>query len=518
MSGQNNGERKHLFGTTEKSDFILNMSQEQTYKFCGLYSIIAIAVLLAINIPYTFVKHTFDYVNDDGNKMYADSIFADYASILVVGAGLIGLWFFLVGRMKKEVIIGKNRSLSIIVLVIAVSAWSMFASGNISTGFFGYLDRSEGLLTILAYWGFFAAGMAVTGDKWRMKFTDFIVAAGLLNAVVGILQAIPALYDVVPNKFKDLFIRLGEKTLTDNEVFIEGEGIFEKGYASTGFLITPYALAAVMTISFALAASGFVFDKSGKKKVFYGVSAVACTTAAVLTKTVVGMIGIGAAVLAVLVIALVSVSAKKQKKPFALALCTALAVGACVIVLFVSGAAELKDEEVIYTDTIYRLSAGNLTDGKPRGNDTELWIYPYLWNDGAYVIELHPITGVGPDNWNAMLDEAKCTSDRSFNEYIDVAMQRGIICLGLYVIFLIITLKKAICAVGRHFKDGEKVSWAAVGILTALIGYIVQAFFSSGSNYSSPYFFLIAGIAWSYFAAENKAAKQGKAKGKAKTA
>ena len=268
-----------------------------------------------------------------------------------------------------------------------------------------------------------------------------------------------------------------------------------------------------MTISFALAASGFVFDKSGKKKVFYGVSAVACTTAAVLTKTVVGMIGIGAAVLAVLVIALVSISAKKQKKPFALALCTALAAGACVIVLFVSGAAELKDEEVIYTDTNYRLATG-----VPRKTDEGKWIYPYLWNDGAYLIELHPITGVGPDNWNAMLDEAKCTSDRSFNEYIDVAMQRGIICLGLYVIFLIITLKKAICAVGRHFKDGEKVSWAAVGILTALIGYIVQAFFSSGSNYSSPYFFLIAGIAWSYFAAENKVAKQGKAKGKAKTA
>ncbi len=509
MSGQKNGERKHLFGTTEKSDFILNMSQEQTFKLCGLYSLIAIAVLLAINIPYTFIKHTFDYADEDGVLHYADSMLADYASILVIGAGLIGFWFFLVGRMKKEIIVGKNKPLGIIVLIIAVSAWSMFASGNISTCFFGYLDRSEGLLTILAYWGFFAGGMSLTGDKWRMKVTDFLVAVGLLNAIVGILQAIPALYDVVPNKFKDLFIRIGEKTFTDSEFFVEGQGIFEKGYASTGLLITPFALAAVMTITFALAAAGFIFDKSGKKKVFYGVSAVACTAAAVLTKTVVGMIGIGAAVLVLLTIALIG-SIKKLKKPLVLALCVALASGACIVSLVAAGAAEFKDEEVIYTDSFYRLATGI-----PRETDEGKWIYPYLWNDGAYVIELHPIIGIGPDNWNDMYDEAQCTADRSYNEYIDVAMQRGLICLVLYIAFLLVTLKKAASAVAQHIRDEETVSWVAAGVLTALIGYLVQAFFNSGSNYSTPYFFLIAGFAWSYFAA-GKITQKKKEKGKSK--
>lgn len=510
MSEQKKEQRKHLFGSTEKSDFILNMSKEQTYKLCGLYSIIAIAILLVINIPYTFIKHTFDYVDEDNITHYADSMLADYASILVIAAGLVGFWFFLVGRMKKEIIIGKNRSLAVIVLVLAVSAWSMFASGDISTGFFGYLDRSEGLLTILAYWGFFAAGMSVTGDKWRLKVTDFIIAAGLFNAVVGILQAIPALDSVVPNKFKDLFIRLGEKTTADNEFFVAGQGIFEKGHAASGFLITPFALAAVMTITFGLAAAGFAFEKSGKKKIFYGVSAVACTTAAVLTKTVVGMIGVGAAALTVVITAIVYSAKKKQKKPLALALGTILAAGVCICSLVLSGAAEFKDEEVIYTDVFYRLSTG-----VPRENDEGLWIYPYLWNDGAYLIETHPITGVGPDNYGEMYN-AQCTTDRSFNEYIDVAMQRGIICLVLYVVFLLITVKKMCSAAAEHFKDDKTVCWVAVGLLCAFAGYLVQAFFNSGTNYSTPYFFIIAGIGWSYFAKGNPATEKSGKKDKKK--
>ena len=75
MADRKTEERKHLFGTTEKSDFILNMTQEQTYKLCGIYSMIAISVLLAINVMYTIAKHTFDYV-EDGITHNAEDLFA----------------------------------------------------------------------------------------------------------------------------------------------------------------------------------------------------------------------------------------------------------------------------------------------------------------------------------------------------------------------------------------------------------------------------------------------------------
>ena len=504
MAEQKSGERKHLFGTTEKSDFILNMNQQQTFKLCGLYSIIAIAVLAAINIPFTILKHTFDYVDEDNITHYADDLIAHYASILVVGAGLIGFWFFLVGRMKKEIVIKDNKLLLIPAFIIAVSAWSMFASGNISTCFFGYLDRSEGLLTILAYWGFFAAGMAVTGDKWRQRFTDFLAALGLLNAVVGILQSIPALYDVMPNKFKDLFVRFGA-TPGAGEI-ATSEGIYEKGYAASGLLITPFALAAVMTLVIAITLTGFALVKSGKKKAFYGVTAISCTAAAVLTKTLVGAVGAGAAVVAALVIVCVKAGVKKQKVPAVLALCAAAAAVGCAAVLYTTGAAQLKDEQVMYTETNHRLSVGN-----PREEKSQ-WIYEYMWSDGAYVIQQHPVVGVGPDNWSEMF-ELKLTADRVYNQYLDVGMQRGVICLGLYGLFLIVTVVKLGKAVKKHFKDEENVSWVAAGLMAAVIAYMIQAFFNSGNNYSTPYFMLITGMGWSYFGAK---AGVGKKKGKAK--
>ena len=490
-------ERKHLFGTTEKSDFILNMTPQGTHKLCGLYSIIAIAVLLAVNIPYYIASHEFNYA-EDGIRHYSDDLFADYIGILVIGVGLIGFWFFLVGRMKKEVVLKDNRALLIPVFIIAVSAWSMFASGAISTAFLGYLDRNEGLLTILAYWGFFAGGMALTDDGWRKRFTDFVIAVGLFNAVVGILQAIPAMYNIIPNKFKDLFVRFGS-TATDGE-FTTNEGVFEKGYAATGFLVTPFAMAAVMTIIFGLAAAGLAFEKSGKKKLFYGVSAVACTAAAVLTKTIVGIIGIGAASVTLLVVSAVKAGAKKQKAPLIISLCTVIVLSAGVAGVIVSDAVESKDEQIIYTDTFYRMSMG-----LPRQNK-EKWIYPYLWNDGGYILEHNLLTGVGPDNWYELY-AGGCSTDRSYNEYLDVGMQRGIICMALYIGFLLVTLAKLIRALKQHFQNDEQTSWVAVGLMCAVVGYLVQAFFNSGSNYSSPYFWLTIGICWSYFAAKKAKAK-----------
>ncbi len=513
MAEKKTEQRKHLFGTTEKSDFILNMSKEQTYKFCGIYSIIAIGILFLINIPYTIAQHTFDFIDEDNVRKYADDMFANYVSILVIGAGLIGFWFFLVGRMKKEIVIGKNRSLAIIVLVIAVSAWSMFASGNISTAFLGYLDRSEGLLTILAYWGFFAAGMAVTGDKWRLRFTDFIVSIGLFNAVIGILQTVPGLYDILPNKFRDLYLRAGETPMSQNEIYISGHGIFDKAQPATGLMITPFALAAVMTIVFGLACSGLAFENSGKKKIFYGISALASAAAAVQTKTIVGIIGISAAALTVVIVSIVASAKKKQHKPLIIALSAIVVTAGCVLALILSGASELRDEEIINTDSFYRMSIGT-----PR-NDIEDWIYPYLWSDGAYVTQQHPITGTGPDNWAEMYNLGCKVVDRSYNEYLDISMQRGILCLVLYAAFLLVTLKKMCSAAGQHFKDEKAVCWVPLGLLAAMTGYLVQAFFNSGSNYSSPYFFILCGIGWSYFAAGKiSSAKKSKAEKKAEEA
>ena len=48
--------KKHLFGSSEKSDFILNMSAESAQKLCGVYSIIAVLVLCVS--PFSGARQT----------------------------------------------------------------------------------------------------------------------------------------------------------------------------------------------------------------------------------------------------------------------------------------------------------------------------------------------------------------------------------------------------------------------------------------------------------------------------
>ena len=54
--------KKHLFGSSEKSDFILNMSAESAQKLCGVYSIIAVLVLCVITLPYSRTPSFFDLI------------------------------------------------------------------------------------------------------------------------------------------------------------------------------------------------------------------------------------------------------------------------------------------------------------------------------------------------------------------------------------------------------------------------------------------------------------------------
>ena len=114
-----------------------------------------------------------------------------------------------------------------------------------------------------------------------------------------------------------------------------------------------------------------------------------------------------------------------------------------------------------------------------------------------YVVQNYPITGTGPDNWGSMFDLG-AVIDRSYNEYIDVAAQRGIPCLIIYVIILLITLKKAFKSVSDFIVD--KNSWVSAAATSAVIAYMIQAFFNISSVSSTPFFWICVGLIWSYSA------------------
>lgn len=482
--------KKHLFGSSEKSDFILNMTAESAQKLCGVYSIIAMLVLCVITIPYYFTQNI-KYGMDESTQrdLYLNEKFIFFISAAVLAVGFIGFIIFLIANMKKQVELKDNKSLCVALAVILLSVVSCVMAADVFTAFYGYLDRSEGMLTILGYWGLFAAGMTVTADSRRIKLSDVIVGIGAFQSIVGILQAIPATGKVVPNYFRELFDSFST------------EGIqYTKEYVATGFLCTPFALAAVLTVIFAFALNGMLYDGSKPRKIFYGISAALMSAAAMLTCVVPAVIGIGSVLLVSLIIAAVKSGTAKDKKPILACICAVVVIGGIFGGLFAAGEFKLLDEKIIFHDSFDRLSI----TGTGRNGDDSQWIYPYLWDDGMYTAQQNLVWGTGPDNWGTIFSTGAII-DRSYNEYIDLLQSRGIIIFALTIVFLVMTLVKMIKLLAGFIKD--KNSWTACAVSAAVIGYLVQAFFNISSVTSSPYLWITLGIVWSYTAVKGAKTK-----------
>ncbi len=493
-------DRKHLFGTSEKSDFIVNMTDEGAKKFCAMYCIIAMIIIELAAIPYYLTKNVVDYtenVNGLDVPHYLSDKIIYWAAVVMFGLGLLGLSVFLIGKMKKQISLANNKALLWLGGVIVMSLISALAAESIVNSMTGYLDRAEGFLTLIGYYGFFAAAFTVIGEGWKKRLCQVIVCIGAVNAVVGILQIIPALSETIPNWFNKLNIN-----------FFNAHAI----PAANGLAMTPHALAALLTVAFAVSFAMAVYAENGKMKLLYGAACVLMAAAAQMTRLLTAWIGIGCAVVLGIVLAIVyqlrhkaadeeSDTHENIKQTVITAVCVAAfscaALGGMLALQLNSyteddGYKTFYDEEIIRTDSIRMLMLLQKAD-----ESADEWIYPYLWDDGMFVAEQVPLLGTGPDNWETAYKYG-LGIDRCYNEYVDTAVQRGFLTLGLYVIFLLITIVKAVQAFALFVK-GEA-GPAAPAVLTAVLAYSVQAFFNISTLESTPFFFICAGLAWSYFA------------------
>ena len=137
--------KKHLFGSSEKSDFILNMSAESAQKLCGVYSIIAVLVLCVITIPYYFTQNIKYGMDESVNRtLYLNEKFIFFISAAVLAVGFVGFIIFLIANMKKQVELKDNKSLIVPLVVVLLSVVSCLLSADIFTSFYGYLDLAIG--------------------------------------------------------------------------------------------------------------------------------------------------------------------------------------------------------------------------------------------------------------------------------------------------------------------------------------------------------------------------------------
>lgn len=496
---------KHLFGSSEKSDFILNMDFDGAQKMCSRFCMLAVLIISLVLIPAYYTQHIEMYT-EEGVPHYLGENFIFYSASMVMLMGGLGYLVFYLARQKGLVDTRNNKQLIVPCLLLLTTLMSALAAVSKHDSLLGYIGRHDGFVMTLGWVGLFAAAAAL-GDSSRKKtLSDLIVGMGAFQAAVGIIEAVPAISSLTHNYFEDLFVRPSVTDTADpskGEIFVSQQenyasfGIYVKGRAASGFLNSPHALAAFLSVAFALALGGAAFDDNKKRRVLYGIAAPVMAAAACLTDVYAGVLGIGAASLIVLVTAVIK-AAKGGRG--ALAVLIPLAVsGIAAGALFGTGTAVFNDEPIIFTDSYVVRSMGHyerydyvcgITD---KETDTR-GIYDYLFGDALNVISDRPALGYGPDNGIYYLSNYNLTMDRSYNEYMDTAMQKGLITLAAYAVFLILTLIKG-AKLAAGFIKGRN-DWVSAAAFAAVLAYMAQAWFNT-TWFSATYIvFIAAGLCW----------------------
>ena len=469
---------KTIFGTTEKSNFILNMKFTTVRRWVLGILCACIIVPLIGGMFITGIEGTSSFL---GSFLYA--------------TGFSCILFYIVLLLRKDIDF-KKYPIAFFVIGLAVLAFAsyykVFLSGAdqeyINTTLLGELGRYEGLLAIIAYTGIFLLATAVMTYSSVKVIFDILIGAGIVQSIVAIMQHIP--WD-----FHSDFRKLPALLLLKDV------------HLSSGLSDSPIFFGSFLTIVSAVAISGAIYDKNIKRARIYGVSSVLFFLTGLFTSSVVPLIGIGATVVIILILEFTAGKGgtkfesgvlKSSRKRLAAIICSLAAVFGIV---FATQGIYLRDKAIAYTDAYYRLF---IVAGSPSPiNEDSLW---KIGADRSFIMIVdHPLLGVGPDMFaKAQADKALNVDalDRSYNEYLYIAATRGVPSLLVYLAFLGATLYRLVKDLKQFTSDREK--WFRPAMMTAITAYSIQAFFSASVVTVAPFFWLLLGISWSKFNDEKR--------------
>lgn len=451
---------KTIFKTSEKSNFILNMTKEQ-------YSNIASKALFAMCLLISLFTIPAECSNDVG--------FSIVSAGLAI-SGVICMILALIAVIKKYVSRKMIFPVAAFGIMLVWGAISLADSYSVSIGFYGFTGRGEGLLALIFYLGFFITALTISGEKAVGTLLNGIISVGILNSVWGLLQVF---VPVMPSNYRHVL------------------GIKEDINAASGLAQSPIFLAMLLSLSLTAAVIGFIMSNSKKKRMICFVCGCIFSFTIMFTYSLVGIVGIVFSLIAAIAAVLLSGAPKTR-----LAAAGGVIISAALaVILAVTGIAgnnnkyALYDGSTIWRDSYNRLSSSGLYNKSVLDIESTSDVYYYLNSKTMNIIEDYPLTGTGPDQLvypqlyaSSVIDENPGTFDKVYNEYLYTAATRGVISL----LALIAVLASLIAISAKRLKALKKSPAAVSCFFLLLCG--VALFFVGCSNIGfSPIFWAAAG-------------------------
>lgn len=457
---------KTIFRTSEKSNFILNMTEQQ-------YSDIASKVLCAMCLLISLFTIPAECVKDIGFSI---------ASAGLAISGVICLILALIAVIKKFV---DKKMIFPIAAYGAMLVWGVFSladSYDLSVAFYGFTGRGEGLLALVFYYGIFLTALTIKREKALETLLGGIIAAGLLNSVWGLLQIfVPAM----PSTYRHIV------------------GIAEDVNAASGLAQSPIFLAMLLSLSLTAAVIGFVMGQSKKKRIICLVCGCLFSFVIMFTYSLVGIIGIIFSIIAAIAAVVLSGAPKSR-----LAVIAGIIVPAVLAaVLAASGAVgnnskyALYDGSIMWHDSFNRLSSSGLFNQDIVDIESTADVYYYLNSKTLNIIEKYPLTGTGPDQLvypqlytSAVIEENRGTFDKVYNEYLYTAATRGVVSL-----LALIAVLGGVLFISFKKLKGSKQNLSSVSFFFLLLCGIILFFAGCSSITFSPIFWAAAGASCASF-------------------
>lgn len=460
---------KQLFNSSEKSNFILNMTEEKYSKIAS-FGLLAACLCTSLSAAVPVIS---------GNKVF---------SIITIGhsvAGVICMVLALIGAMKG--FLGKRLLVPLcgVGFTIVWAVVSLINSYDKYVSLNGYLGRGEGLLAIFFYVSFFLTAAAIKGNKARKTLVYGILANGLLNCVFALIQ-------VFSGKFND-FHWVSVKIELN---------------AAAGLSQSPLFLAMTLSLSIAAALMGAVLFSGKKEKIFCIFSACVFSFVIMFTYSLIGICGAALSV----VIAVIVIFAIKAPKISLLSVLSVIVPAAAAIVVVNSGiignisSYRLYDGRILwFADSYVRINSSGTFDSDFVDIDDTYDVYYTLNRKTLDIISGCPLTGTGPDQLvypqiytygpegvGSLLVEDilmynKGTFDRVYNEYLNTAATRGI----PSAIALIVTLLGVITIGFKRYKKTKDSMTLCMTMLTSM-GALIFLIGCSNTAFS-PIFWAVAG-------------------------
>lgn len=460
---------KQLFNSTEKSNFILNLTEES-------YSKLALAGLMTAFFT-TSIMTAIPVIA--GTQIFALS------AVGLALAGVICMIVALIGAIKKYI---SKKALVPICAFGFMLLWGIISSVlayDTNIAIYGYNGRGEGLLAIIFYACFFCTAVSVKSQRTITALIYGLISTGLLNSVFGLIQVFTG--------------KISNYRMASMEVQIN---------AASGLAQSPLFLAMLLTLSLTASLIGFVFFAKKSVKIFCIISACIFSFVMMFTYSLIGICGIVFAVISV-IIAIFVMKAPKINLFSAVSVIVPAVLAVILVQYGLIGNISqyrLYDGRILwFADAYYRISASGMYNFDVVDIDDTFDVYYHLNRKAINIAESHALTGTGPEQLvfpqlytfgtagengelSDIISENIGTFDKVYNEYIYTAATRGIpSAIALVVILL------SVFVIGlRKFRKTK--NWQSLCVLILTAGGILLFLIGCSNICYSAVFWSVAGL------------------------